>query len=172
MQTGEKVFYSALMRDKDRRRIQEHVHDPYRLNTKLPEPTVCTGCGAVYHEGRWQWAESRPAMANKDTCPACHRIQDNMPAGFLNLSGEFFRRHHNEIMRLIYHTVAEQKAQHPLKRIMGIEGADNGGVAITFTDMHLPHSVGEAIRHAYKGDLEIIFPKGTDVIRANWIRDE
>jgi len=55
---------------------------------------------------------------------------------------------------------------------MGIDGTDNGGVVITFTDIHLPHSVGEAIRHAYKGDLEIIFPKGTDVVRANWMRDE
>jgi hypothetical protein len=111
-------------------------------------------------------------MAHKDTCPACHRIQDNMPAGFLNLNGEFFRQHHSEIMHLVFRKVGEQKEEHPLKRIMGIEKTDNGGVIIAFTDMHLPHGVGEAIRKAYKGDLEILFPKGADVIRASWMRNE
>lgn len=144
---------------------------PYLSRTKLSEPTVCTGCGAVYHAGRWQWGD-QPKNAHKDMCPACHRIHDKMPAGFLTLSGDFFKQHRNEIMHLVHHTVETQKAEHPLKRIMGIEEADNGGVVITFTDMHLPHGVGDAIQHAYKGEFEIGFPKGADVVRASWVRQE
>jgi len=116
--------------------------------------------------------ESRPEQAQLALCPACHRIHDKMPAGFLNLAGDFFKQHRDEIIQLVHHTVSEQQSEHPLKRIMAIEDEDNGGVAITFTDMHLPHGVGQAIRHAYKGDLKIQFPRDTDVIRARWVRHE
>jgi hypothetical protein len=33
----------------------EGVDDPYKLRRELHEPTRCPRCGAVYHEGRWQW---------------------------------------------------------------------------------------------------------------------
>jgi hypothetical protein len=45
---------------KSRRRdrlIREPEHDPYKSRRKLPEPTACPECGAVFREGRWQWVE-------------------------------------------------------------------------------------------------------------------
>jgi hypothetical protein len=74
--------------------------------------------------------------------------------------------------RLIHYTVETQKAEHPLKRIMGIEDADNGGIVVTFTDMRLLHGVGVVIQHVYKGEFKIIFPRATDDIRASWVRHE
>ena len=41
----------------------------------------CPACNAVFKDGRWQWAESWPADAHKETCQACHRTKDNYPAG-------------------------------------------------------------------------------------------
>ena len=41
---------------------------------KLPEPTICPRCGAVYHEGRWQWMAHPPEDAHDETCQACHRV--------------------------------------------------------------------------------------------------
>jgi hypothetical protein len=35
------------------RPIREREHDPYKSESKLPEPTVCPQCQAVYHAGRW-----------------------------------------------------------------------------------------------------------------------
>ncbi len=63
------------------RLIQERVHDPYKTKSKPPEPTVCPVCYAVFKEGRWQWADSWPIDAHRQTCQACHRIQDGYPAG-------------------------------------------------------------------------------------------
>ena len=60
----------------------ERVHDTYKLRGKLAEPTVCSECGAVFHDGRWQWI-SRPAGAHEVACPACQRIKDRFPAGFV-----------------------------------------------------------------------------------------
>ena len=48
---------------------QERVHDSYKLRGKLPEPTVCSQCGAVYHAERWQWGK-RPTGAQEVACAA------------------------------------------------------------------------------------------------------
>ena len=34
---------------------QDHILDPYQARQKPAESTVCPECGAVFHDGRWQW---------------------------------------------------------------------------------------------------------------------
>ena len=154
------------------RLIKEQVHDPYMSRAKLPEPTVCPECGAVFLEGRWQWASNTTTKANEELCPACRRIREKVPAGFLTLSGGFFENHRDEIMKLVHNKVEAQKAQHPVKRIMDIEDRDDGSVVITFTDIHLPGGVGEAIEHAYKGELDIQYTREAGIVRATWMRQQ
>jgi hypothetical protein len=36
------------------RPVFEQDIDAYQAKGKLPEPTVCPQCSAVFHEGRWQ----------------------------------------------------------------------------------------------------------------------
>src|SRR5580765_6633194 len=67
------------------RLIHERVHDPYKTKHKLPEPSVCPVCKAVFRHGRWQWAESWPMDARQETCQACHRVKDDYPAGVVRL---------------------------------------------------------------------------------------
>lgn len=40
---------------------RDHILDPYQVQQKLPEPTACGQCGAVYRHGRWKWGRSRRA---------------------------------------------------------------------------------------------------------------
>ncbi len=54
--------YQPVRRD---RLVGETRHDPYQATQKRPEPTVCPGCGAVFHEGRWQWL-TKPAGAHEE----------------------------------------------------------------------------------------------------------
>ena len=98
------------------RLIREQVHDTYKLKGKLPEPTVCPECGAVYHEGRWHWAP-RPDGAHETLCPACHRVHDRYPAGYLTLSGAFLKDHRDEILGLAHNIEAREKAEHPYTRL-------------------------------------------------------
>ena len=154
------------------RLIKEQVHDPYMSRAKLPEHTVCPGCGAVFLGGRWQWASTTTTNAKEELCPACRRIREKVPAGFLTLSGGFFENHRDEIMKLVHNKVEAQKAQHPVKRIMDIKDRDDGGVVITFTDTHLPSGVGEAIEHAYKGELDIHYTKEAGIVRVMWMREQ
>lgn len=152
------------------RLIKEKVHDPYMTRSNPTEPTVCPECGVVFSSGRWQWLPDVQEGANKELCPACQRIHDNVPAGFLTLSGTFFDEHRDEIMRLVHNKEEEQKAQRPMKRLMGVEKQDDGGVVITFSDVHLPRGVGEAIERAYEGELDIHYTKEAGIVRVYWQR--
>jgi hypothetical protein len=168
---GKSSDKNFMQRGKDRLR-KEQSQDPYTSHNRFREPTVCTGCDAVYLAGRWQWLPARLQATNEDLCPACCRIRDKIPAGSLNLSGDFFEQYRDEILSLVFHLVAYQKAEFPMKRIMDIEDTDGGGVEINFTDTHLPHSVGETIKHAYKGKLDIQAPDAADSVRASWVRQQ
>jgi NMD protein affecting ribosome stability and mRNA decay len=150
------------------RLIQERVHDPYKTRSKLPEPTVCPECQAVFTQGRWSWTEV-PAEANQTLCPACQRIRDRVPAGFLSLSGEFFQNHREEILNLIRNKEQSEKAQHPLKRIMNIEEQEQETV-LTFTEIHLPRGIGEALQRAYEGKLDYQYAEQTSILRVRWRR--
>lgn len=145
---------------------QEQIHDAYKTRGKLPEPTVCSQCGAIFHEGRWQWGKA-PADAHPGICPACHRIHDHFPAGFLTLEGPFFQSNRDEIMRLVHNEEQRERAEHPLKRIMDIEESD-GEVLVTTTDIHLARRIGEAVHHAYQGELEFHYNPDENLLRVHW----
>lgn len=144
----------------------EQVHDAYKARGKLLEPSVCSQCGAVYHDGRWQWLPA-PAEAHKGTCPACHRIHDQYPAGFLSIKGEFFHTHRDEIMHLLHNLEKRERAEHPLKRIMAVEDKD-GETVVSTTDIHLARGMGEALHHAYQGELEYHYNPEQNLLRVNW----
>lgn len=146
----------------------ESVMDSYKTKGKLPEPTVCPDCGAVFHAGHWQWL-AKPKDAHQTTCPACHRIRDHLPAGYVSLAGKFLAAHEPEILQLIHHLEAQKKTEHPLQRIMAIEKTEHGTV-VTTTDIHLARGIGEALHHAYQGELEFHCSPEQDLLRVSWSR--
>ncbi|WP_417567886.1 BCAM0308 family protein [Marinobacter sp.] len=152
--------------------LREEIHDPYMARSKPKEPTVCPGCGAVFHKGRWQWAAEPAGQAHELMCPACERIRDDMPAGILTLSGGFLAKHRDEILKLIHNKVEEEKAEHPMKRLMSAEDGKEGELIVKFTDLHLPRGAGEAVERAYDGELEIQYTKESNLVRVYWNRDE
>ena len=146
--------------------FQEKVHDAYKAKGKLHEPSVCPQCGAFFHQGRWQWGNP-PADAHHETCPACHRLHDHFPAGFLTLEGPSFIAHKDEIMRLVHHHEQRERAEHPLQRIMAIEDQGNA-LLVTTTDIHLARGIGEAVHHAYQGELEFHYNPQENLLRVHW----
>ncbi|HCI54125.1 MAG TPA: ATPase [Gallionella sp.] len=146
--------------------FQERVHDAYKSRGKLHEPSVCSECGAVFHAGRWQWLQA-PADAHQETCPACHRIRDHYPAGYLSLKGSFFSSHRDEIMQLLHHHEKHERTEHPLKRIIAIEEKP-GETLVSTTDIHLARGMGEALHHAYQGELEYHYNPEENLLWVNW----
>lgn len=45
------------------------------------------------------------------------------------------------------------EGEHPLHRITGVEEQDDA-ILVRTTDIHLPRRIGEALRHACRGELE------------------
>lgn len=107
--------------------------------------------------------------AEQHLCPGCQRTHDHVPAGQLTLSGEFFSAHREEILHLVRNTEAKARAEHPLERIMGIEEEADRAV-ITLTDTHLAHGIGEALHHAYQGELSSHYTDEDGLLRVSWTR--
>ena len=147
--------------------VEEYQHDSYKMPGKLKEPTVCKQCGALYRKGRWTW-DARPAGAEEIVCPACLRIHDKSPKGFVTLKGAYTTQHRDQVMGLIHNTEAREKKEYPLARIMTIEQRTEGLVVLT-TDVHLPRRIGEALKHSHHGELEIQYDKDEDFIRVTWM---
>jgi NMD protein affecting ribosome stability and mRNA decay len=150
------------------RLLQERNHDTYKSKRKLSGPTACPECGAVFHAGRWSWA-AKPAGAHESLCPACRRVRDRYPAGYVTLAGKFTLDHHKEVLGLAHNVEAREKAEHPLKRIMDVQKQDEE-VLITTTDMHLARSIGDALKHAYEGELAYQYTKEQNILRVSWRR--
>jgi NMD protein affecting ribosome stability and mRNA decay len=148
--------------------LQEFKHDSYKSRHKLADMTRCPDCGAVYIDGRWTW-NAAPAGSPEERCPACHRMHDKFPAGFVSITGAFFAAHRDEIMNRVATCERNAKQDHPLERIMAIEGAESG-VVVTTTDPHLARRIGEALHDAYKGELEYHYNKEDNLLRVVWSR--
>ena len=148
--------------------MQPHEHDAYKAKRKPPEPTACPDCHAVFHRGRWQWT-AVPSGAHRERCPACQRIHDQLPAGFVTVGGDYFQQHRKELLQLIDRLALHEKQEHPLQRIMAIEEQADG-VVITTTDSHLARGIGEALQHASQGQLQFRYVEEDNLLRVHWQR--
>lgn len=151
------------------RQIRERVHDPYKMRDKPQSPASCPDCGVVFADGRWQWSDTPPDNAISTLCPACQRVRDHQPAGYVTLSGTFYREHKEEMLNLVRNCETAAKGERPLNRIMAIDDEDDHTV-ITTTEIHLPRRIGNALRDAYGGDLDIQYTPEGDSLRVTWER--
>lgn len=150
------------------RLIREREHDTYKVRSKLPDPTVCPRCGAIYRDGRWAWG-SAAVDAHQAVCPACQRIADGYPGGTLTISGDFFEDHREEILGLARNVEERERAQHPLKRIMDVAESDEE-IRVTTTDPNLARAIGDAIESAYGGELDYTYAQESNELRVSWRR--
>lgn len=144
-----------------------HV-DPYREAGKPPQDARCPECGVVFRGGRWTWGPV-PKDALSVTCPACLRIQDRFPGGYVTLKGPFVKQHRDELKKLVEAREAYEKAEHPLERLMDI-GERAGALEITTTGNHLARAIGNAVRAAYDGQLKLRYESEENLVRAVWTR--
>ena len=148
--------------------IKEKRHDMYREVEKRSEPTTCPECRAVFTGGRWSW-QTPPAKTSEALCPACRRVADGYPAGYIEMKGPFFAAHRDEIMNLVNNVAKQEKGEHPLERIMSIEN-DEAVTLLTTTGIHVARRIGEALASAYNGDFSFQYGDGETNLRVYWER--
>lgn len=149
-------------------RLDERKQDAYRDKAKPKGPARCKDCGASYRSGRWSWQAPQPA-ALATLCPACRRTRDGMPAGYVRMSGEFFRAHRDEILRRVRRCEQAEKREHPLQRILAVQDVGDGAL-VTTTGSHLARRIGEALGKSFKGEARYRYRRDDNLLRVTWKR--
>jgi hypothetical protein len=144
--------------------------DPYRLRNKMPFSTKCTDCGAIFLRGRWiSGIKTDEPSLHPSICSACRRKRDHMPAGMVDIRGDFYKEHRDEINSMIHHIEKKEFRGHPLERIMSRDDSSDK-LYLTTTGVHLARRIGGGLQRSYKGALSLSSGPGDDTIRVDWIR--
>lgn len=158
---------SQFPKDPQKTLGQRGVWQPKLSPHKLKSPSICSQCGVVYQNSRWQWLEKPKADATEVICPACELIQKGQSNGRLKLAGDFFQEHRDEVLGLARHIIEDETKQHPLNRLIDLH-SDADGAVLTFTDNHHPKRIGHALKQAYDGEFEINYNE--EYCEATWRR--
>lgn len=140
------------------------------------ELSYCKKCGVVYRQKRWimdpvelEQVKADPA-AGRIVCPACQRMADEVPGGFLTLTGDYLRQHEVEILELIKNTESRSRMKNPLGRIMSISQED-GVLTILTTEDKLAQKLGKDVYKAHSGQLNYQWSHTENYVRVDWKRD-
>jgi hypothetical protein len=151
--------------------------DPYLAKTQPKEFSICEQCYAVYHNKHWTL--ENPFVDEKTKgmkrgiytlCPACQKIQDHFPLGFLSLSGSFIKNHKDEILHRIKNEEKMARGLNPLARIIEIHEG-NGKMEISTTNEKLAQRIGKSLHKAFKGNLVYKWSNNNKFMRVEWMRD-
>lgn len=159
----------------------DHEAGRHRPPRAASEPARCGTCGATYRRRRWYPADAAGAADAADaavatpmavvTCPACARIAQHMPSGFLYLDGAFAAAHRDEIEHLLRAEAARAAEDNPTARIVDWTRDPRHVAVITTTTEHLAQRLGHALAKAFHGDVRYDFSHENKLARVHWRRD-
>lgn len=175
------LYEEAIMSKKGDKWIKhtwefESTEDPYALKDAPSGEAVCPKCNSVFKDKRW-FIEGELAKelledekVPKLLCPGCRKALEKYAMGYLYITGNFFRTHTEDIMRLINNEVEKARGLNPLHQIINTY-EEKGTLVIETTTDHLAQRLGRALHKAYKGDLEFKWTKDEKLVRVYWKRD-
>lgn len=160
----------------DKRGRCETSSDPYIQAGGLPEPTLCTGCRAVYRRKRWYLDEeayekfSTDAEVARQLCPACRKIADGYAEGYVTLRGSYLWAHEEEIRNILRNEETKARAKNPLERIIRME-RDGDALLIETTEEKLAEHLGRALNKSHQGELKVVWTDDHAICRVTWQRE-
>jgi hypothetical protein len=105
------------------------------------------------------------------TCPACARIAQRLPNGFLYLDGGFVAAHRADIEHLLRAEAGRAGEDNPTAKIMEWTRDPDHVAVVTTTTEHLAERLGHALAKAYHGDVRYDFSHENKLARVYWRRD-
>jgi NMD protein affecting ribosome stability and mRNA decay len=155
--------------------ITERSTSAYLPKKGMKEVAVCDKCHLIYQNKRWYLDDKEANMLLTDsrihrgTCPICRRMEDNVPAGSVTLSGDYFQQHEGEILDLIKNTEVKSRVKNPFGRIMEIS-QDGNMLSISTTEDKLAQKLGREVYKAHKGELHYKWSHDQEMVRVDWQR--
>lgn len=147
---------------------QTENDQPPDLEVLTSPSLVCAGCGALHQYGKWSWNQL-PNKVAEGLCPACERINNQNPAGYITLTGKFVLENRDEILALVTNVAASELALQPLERLINIENNPDS-IEITTTGVIIARQIGYALNIAFQGHLETTSEED-ETIHINWKHD-
>ena len=152
------------------------LDEPYLYQIEYKEPTICPKCKAVYKNKRWYFDEKVleevriSGKYHRKKCPACRKLDDHYIMGIVEASGDFIKKHYEEIVRRIRNEEKRAMRTNPLERIAEVKKTKDGVVVNTISD-NLAVRIGKALFKSFKGCLNIKFSESERIVRVYWKRD-
>ena len=153
----------------------DDFHDPYLPDGHPPDGTVCSQCGAVYHNQHWTLDSKKSNVLiaadtpNQVVCPACRKVADRNPHGIVTLRGDYWPQHREEILNLIRNEEQRGMEVNPLERIIDIREED-GNLIVETTNEKLAQRIGKRVHKAHSGNIDYKWPDGNRLARVDWDR--
>ncbi|MGA2152253.1 MAG: BCAM0308 family protein [Geobacteraceae bacterium] len=172
---GEKKRLSLKSTNEEKGPRTERSTNVYLPKKGVKESAVCKGCNLIYQNKRWcvNETEAQRLLAEnhvrRGTCPACRRMEDNLPAGIATFSGDYFRQHEAEILDIIKNGEARARVKNPLGRVMEISQEGNVLIVST-TEEKLAQKLGREVYKAHKGELHYQWAHDQKLVRVRWER--
>ena len=85
------------------------------------------------------------------------------------MAGPYVKANRDELLRIVDSVATQERAEHPLNRIMSVDVRDER-IDICTTDVHLPRRIGRALKRAHDGELSIEFARDACGIVVAWQR--
>lgn len=163
-----------------KRKAIDTEKDPYLNRIDPVDLSVCRDCGSLYHGKKWIAADqitselgTRAAKREESNvyCPACQKIKDKYPEGFVTIQGGFVKEHREEILRLINNKQEMASSFNPLEKIMEIRETRGGKIEITTTTDKFAQRIGKILKKTFNGSTEYKWSEDTKLARVIWTRD-
>ncbi|MDW7643993.1 MAG: BCAM0308 family protein [Desulfuromonadales bacterium] len=160
----------------DKRGRVKTSSDPYIPEEGRKEPSLCSGCKAVYKNKRWTFDPDFYETASKDsgshwvTCPACQKIEQKYAEGVVTLRGSYLWEHEEEIRNILKNEETRAMAKNPLERIIQISRQDDALVVET-TEEKLAEHLGRALHKAHQGEINVSWTEDHARCRVTWERE-
>jgi hypothetical protein len=148
------------------RGVEARHPDVYVRPSKEAGAIVCPDCGVVQHQGRSTFGAPPLTELRSGRCPACQRIADRYPAGTLHVPAKFLA-HRDEVVNLIRNVEANEKAEHPLERIMGIDEV-GGRMTVTTTGVHLARKIAHKLARRFHCKARFHYADQEDLLEVDW----
>ena len=155
--------------------MPERSTSAYLPKKGMKEVAVCDKCHMIYQNKRWYLDDKEASnlltdsRVHRGTCPICRRMEDNVPAGSVTLSGDYFRQHEEEILDLIKNTEVKSRVKNPFGRIMEISQEGNV-LNVSTTEDKLAQKLGREVYKAHKGELHYKWSHDQEMVRVAWQR--
>lgn len=148
--------------------------DPYLPKLSTGGMAFCGKCGAIYKGKRWSLSPVAAApdkKAVKVLCPACRKIKDRFPGGFVTIKGSFLKAHKQEMLNLIRNKELRACYLNPLERIIKIT-EKNKEIEIQTTTEKLAQRIGQMLKKTFSGNVEYKWSSDVKLARVLWNRDD